>query len=50
MGIAERKIRQKEEFSRLRNDIHAYKAFADFFSEKVKAALYPGKLFIIIWN
>ncbi len=31
--------KNKEEFARLKNDIHAYKAFADFFSEKVKAAL-----------
>ena len=29
----------KEEFLRLKNDMHAYKAFADFFSEKVKAAM-----------
>lgn len=29
----------KEEFLRLKNDMHCYKAFADFFSEKVKAAL-----------
>jgi len=31
--------KDKEEFLRLKNDIHAYKAFADFFSEKVKAAI-----------
>jgi hypothetical protein len=31
--------KDKEEFLRLKNDIHSYKAFADFFSEKVKAAL-----------
>ncbi|MFC4873810.1 hypothetical protein [Negadavirga shengliensis] len=30
----------QEEFERLRNDVHAYKAFADFFSEKVKAAMW----------
>ncbi|MDN3594855.1 alpha-d-galacturonidase [Zunongwangia endophytica] len=29
----------KEEFIRLQNDIHAYKAFADFFTEKVRAAM-----------
>jgi len=28
-----------EEFERLKNDIYAYRAFANFFSEKVKAAL-----------
>lgn len=31
--------KDKAEFLRLKNDVHAYKAFADFFSEKVKAAL-----------
>jgi hypothetical protein len=31
--------KDKEEFLRLKNDINAYKAFADFFSEKVKAAI-----------
>jgi len=31
--------KDKEEFLRLKNDVHCYKAFADFFSEKVKAAL-----------
>lgn len=31
--------KNREEFNRLQNDIHAYKAFADFFSEKVKAAM-----------
>ncbi len=31
--------KDKEEFLRLKNDIHAYKAFADFFAEKVEAAL-----------
>ncbi|MDA6068301.1 hypothetical protein NJT12_01590 [Flavobacterium sp. AC] len=37
---AEPKVtKDKEEFLRLKNDMHAYKAFADFFSEKVKAAL-----------
>ena len=37
---AEAKVtKDKEEFLRLKNDMHAYKAFADFFSEKVKAAL-----------
>lgn len=37
---AEPKVtKDKEEFLRLKNDIHAYKAFADFFSEKVKAAI-----------
>lgn len=37
---AEAKVTQnKEEFLRLKNDMHAYKAFADFFSEKVKAAM-----------
>ncbi|MFV8341277.1 hypothetical protein [Flavobacterium sp. XS2P39] len=37
---AEAKVTQdKEEFLRLKNDMHCYKAFADFFSEKVKAAL-----------
>ncbi len=29
----------KEEFSRLKNDMHCYNAFANFFSEKVKAAM-----------
>ncbi|UGU15771.1 glycoside hydrolase family 20 zincin-like fold domain-containing protein [Sinomicrobium kalidii] len=29
----------KDEFERLRNDMHCYKAFADFFSEKVKAMM-----------
>jgi hypothetical protein len=37
---AEAKVtKDKEEFLRLKNDMHAYKAFADFFSEKVKTAL-----------
>ncbi|MFV8374521.1 glycoside hydrolase family 20 zincin-like fold domain-containing protein [Flavobacterium sp. LB1P71] len=37
---AESKVtKDKEEFLRLKNDMHAYKAFADFFSEKVKAAI-----------
>ncbi|WP_417939491.1 glycoside hydrolase family 20 zincin-like fold domain-containing protein [Flavobacterium sp. RS13.1] len=37
---AEPKVtKDKEEFLRLKNDMHAYKAFADFFSEKVKAAI-----------
>ncbi|MBF4517788.1 hypothetical protein IRZ71_15595 [Flavobacterium sp. ANB] len=37
---AEPKVTQnKEEFLRLKNDMHCYKAFADFFSEKVKTAL-----------
>ena len=37
---AEAKVtKDKEEFLRLKNDMHAYKAFADFFSEKVKAAI-----------
>ncbi|MFV5690103.1 glycoside hydrolase family 20 zincin-like fold domain-containing protein [Flavobacterium sp. ZT3R25] len=37
---AESKVtKDKEEFLRLKNDMHSYKAFADFFSEKVKAAL-----------
>ncbi|MFV8326658.1 hypothetical protein [Flavobacterium sp. ZS1P14] len=37
---AEAKVTQdKEEFLRLKNDMHCYKAFADFFSEKVKAAM-----------
>ncbi|MFV8466053.1 glycoside hydrolase family 20 zincin-like fold domain-containing protein [Flavobacterium sp. LB1P62] len=37
---AESKVtKDKEEFLRLKNDMHAYKAFADFFSEKVKTAL-----------
>ena len=37
---AEAKVtKDKEEFLRLKNDMHAYKAFADFFSEKVKAAM-----------
>ena len=37
---AESKVtKDKEEFLRLKNDMHAYKAFADFFSEKVKAAM-----------
>ncbi len=31
--------KDKDEFLRLKNDMHAYKAFADFFSEKVKAAI-----------
>ncbi|MCD0466945.1 glycoside hydrolase family 20 zincin-like fold domain-containing protein [Flavobacterium sp. ENC] len=31
--------KDKEEFLRLKNDMHCYKAFADFFSEKVKAAM-----------
>ena len=31
--------KNEEEFKRLQNDMHAYKAFANFFSEKVKAAL-----------
>ncbi|GAB3648482.1 hypothetical protein GCM10028791_12330 [Echinicola sediminis] len=29
----------KEEFARLQNDVHAYNAFAQFFAEKVKAAM-----------
>ena len=29
----------QEEFDRLRNDIHAYKAFADFFADKVEASM-----------
>lgn len=37
---AEPKVtKDKEEFLRLKNDMYAYKAFADFFSEKVKAAI-----------
>ncbi len=37
---AEPKVtKDKDEFLRLKNDMHAYKAFADFFSEKVKAAI-----------
>ncbi|MCI9843727.1 glycoside hydrolase family 20 zincin-like fold domain-containing protein [Flavobacterium pectinovorum] len=37
---AESKVtKDKDEFLRLKNDMHAYKAFADFFSEKVKAAI-----------
>ena len=37
---AESKVtKDKEEFLRLKNDMHAYKAFADFFSEKVKTAI-----------
>lgn len=37
---AEAKVtKDKDEFLRLKNDMHAYKAFADFFSEKVKAAI-----------
>src|SRR5699024_2215144 len=32
--------KNKEEFARLKNDVYAYDAFARFFSEKVKAALY----------
>lgn len=37
---AEPKVtKDKEEFLRLKNDMRAYKAFADFFSEKVKAAI-----------
>lgn len=37
---AEPKVTQdKEEFKRLQNDMHCYQAFANFFSEKVKAAL-----------
>lgn len=37
---AEKKVTQnKQEFLRLKNDMYAYKAFADFFSEKVKAAM-----------
>lgn len=37
---AESKVtKDKAEFLRLKNDMHAYKAFADFFSEKVKAAI-----------
>lgn len=40
IGKAESKVtKDKEEFLRLKNDMHAYKAFADFFSEKVKAAI-----------
>lgn len=31
--------KQKEEFDMLKNDIQSYKFFADFFAEKVKAAL-----------
>lgn len=31
--------KDKEEFLRLKNDIYAYKAFADFFAQKVEAAL-----------
>lgn len=31
--------KNKDEFERLRNDIHAYNAFANFFAEKVKAAM-----------
>lgn len=31
--------KNKEEFSRLRNDMYAYQALADFFAEKVKAAM-----------
>lgn len=30
--------KNKEEFARLQNDVHAYRALANFFSEKVKAA------------
>ena len=37
---AEAKVtKDKGEFLRLKNDMHAYKAFADFFSEKVKASI-----------
>lgn len=32
--------REKEEFERLKNDVYAYDAFASFFAEKVKAALW----------
>lgn len=31
--------KNKEEFNRLKNDVYAYQAFANFFSEKVKAAM-----------
>lgn len=31
--------KNKEEFERLRNDMHCYKAFADFFYEKANAAM-----------
>ena len=32
--------REREEFERLKNDVYAYDAFARFFAEKVKAALW----------
>jgi hypothetical protein len=35
----DRVTRDKEEFARLKNDVYAYNAFANFFSEKVKTAL-----------
>ena len=31
--------KEKEEFARLKNDVYCYQAFANFFSEKVKAAM-----------
>lgn len=31
--------KNKEEFARLKNDVYCYQAFANFFSEKVKAAM-----------
>lgn len=31
--------KNKDEFNRLKNDVYAYQAFANFFSEKVKAAM-----------
>jgi hypothetical protein len=31
---------EKEEFTRLRNDVHCYNALANFYAEKVKAALW----------
>lgn len=37
--VAPHITKNKEEFKRLQNDMHAYRAFANFLSEKVKAAM-----------
>ena len=36
---AEKVTKDKAEFQRLKNDVHCYNAFANFFSEKVEAAM-----------